>query len=590
MNPGRTETNWPPGMLRACESVESIAVKLAIFNRTDALAYEAEVRSCSPSALSRLLREPLHRVRVATERPTWVGEIEMLIEQSVILRESKWDAQIMATRRKYCPKCLESFYHSWIHDLSWMDRCFVHRRTELAVVPAVYLVPESRSIAKKLYAMWIPALENHIRSPEASLALFTRLSNRKLLHAAKALGALFEPSPSSEDSPGAFACHPVALNSWWKTIEERDGSGAIPWEKSVQQARLTHDDGRESIAGAFPDDSHEAPLAHSVSGPARNGVTGQGYARAEVGIVTQARAHTRAALACGLVSAIRQSTDNWLTRHHERHRHLRFVGQARFATYSAPPDFREHLAHVLATGARGRERLILKDFIARLSRGHERCLEALRKGYDRWDHLVAVEKSPTDSDYIAYHLRAHDVCARLVTLDLVTRMLRPHFLCEDRRLEVAERRSSPGLDTWQHAALRHQDLFGSHEWHPYKWAYQSTLVFPQDAEVQHFAHMLRAIEWAFFRRESRGHDAKPIDVALNGILNNQRMVVVTAEGVEEDFQGRELIYTYFSPDGADVPDWGALAERDPLHVKRGVRVLDEIRTYDLPSRWIDLLD
>lgn len=566
MTSQRTHINWPSGTLRACESAVSIAVKLAIFNRTGALAYEAEVRGCGPASLSRLLQEPLQRVRAVIEQPAWVGEMDALIEQSIILREDKWDAQRVTAHynHKYCPQCLESFYHSWIHDLSWMDHCFVHRGTELVVVPPASRAPQSRAVADKLYAAWTPALQNHIRSAETSRALFDRLSNRKLLHAAKALGALFEPSRLGETSRGAFACNPIALNSWWKAIEQRNGIPAIPWRKPGVHAQQTRDGGQQAFAsiagtwGTVLDNAHELLRAHPASAPEEGTAAGQGYARAEVSIVTQAQARTRAALASGLVSAIRRSTDNWLTQSHDQHRHLRFVGQARFASRSAAPDFQTHLAHVLATGTRGRERLLLKDLIARLSHGHERCLEDLRKRYERWEHLAMTGNCFTDADYIAYGLGTHGVCARLVTLDLVTRMLRPHFLCAGHRREVVERRSRPGPDAWQHAALRHQDLFGSHEWNPYKWTYQATQVLPQDAEVQHFARTLHTIEWAFFRCESLGHESKPIDVALKDILSDQQMVVVTAEGVEENFLGRELLYMYFSTDDADAPDWAAL--------------------------------
>ncbi|MDP9973735.1 hypothetical protein J2W39_004998 [Variovorax paradoxus] len=589
MRRGRTDTNWPNGMLRACESVESIAAKLAIFNRVDVLAYVPEVLGCSPSALSRLLREPLHRVRVATERPAWVGEMDALIKRSAIRWESEWDAKNMALRRKYCTQCLESFYHSWIHDLSWMDYCFVHRRTKLAVISPVYQVPEAHSLVKKLHTTWNPALESHIRSPEASLPLFARLSNRRLLHALKALGAQFEPTPSSEVSHGAFTCHPVAMNSWWEAIEQRDGAAAVPW-KGTLEVEQADGERQESVADASPGDVQEEQPAREDAVLEQNEPSAPGYARAEVGIITDVRAHTRAALACALVSAIRKSTNNWLTQHHEKYRQLHFAGETRFAPYSASPNFRAQLAHVLATGSRGRERLLLKEFIARLSHGHERCLEKLHRCYDRWDHLAMVENSPMDSDYIAYHLREHGVCPRLVTLDLVTRLLRPHFLCADRRMDVLERRASPGRDVWQHAALRTQGLFGSHEWHAYKWAYKSTLVFPHSVEVEHLSHILRALEWAFWRRESRGHGPKPIDVVLNEIVFDQQLVMVRAEEVDKDFRGGELLCTYFSPDGVDPPAWDALTVGDSLHVRRTLRVLDEIRTSDLPSRWIDLLD
>lgn len=635
-----TDTNWPGGTLRACESVESIIAKLAIYNHVEAFHYQRQVESRSLTALARLLREPLHRVRGALERPAWVDGMDTLLERSVVFLEAraKLDAEsaIMpaTTAHRYCNHCMRSFYHSWMHDLSWLDHCFVHRRVKLTKVPYVNLMPSKSMLVKHLHERWQPVLASYIRTPQDFSDALATLSNRRLIYAVKALGTMFVPETSDKDDMRSFECHPVALGSWLDAYQHHEAShgepsGNVDGDVSSDPPDLS--DPKDALGGmdvdtapqrgagvgtapldgagadvaplggvgvsAAPPDGADPETVRNArveredanTAPASFEVAPWEFSSADVGTITRSRGHTRCAIACAVASATRQTTDNLLTRHHPEHREMRFLGEARFACYSRRPHFWGHLAHVLSTGVKGPERSLIEGFISRLSHGHEDCLGSLRKCYGRQDHLSFAPETFHEDDYIAYHLRDHGICPRLLTLDLVTRMLRPQFLCQMQRRKGAEDRAGKGRDNWLHAGLRPRGLFESHEWLPYERKYEATLVYPHSSELEHFTHHLNELECAFLRRERQGHGSKRIDHAMHDVLFDQRLVSVAATQPDRDGHAGQLLYTYFSAKGGQSPDWGELAQRDAGHAQRTANLLEEIRVSDLKPTWTDTL-
>lgn len=544
-------SSWPAGTLRACESIQSIAAKLAIFNRVGPRSYERIVRECDGRALAKLLREPLSRVRAATEPPGWALEMDRVIDHSLILSESKPHDVQQATRLKYCSRCLDDFYHSWVHNLSWIDHCFVHRKVALTVCDKKHPLSAASSLTTQLHMAWQPRFQDFLRTPQLFEGVFSRLGNRKLLGAARALGALFTPAEPDPTDARSFRCPTFALY-----VEKHE---------SPTDTAETREDGVEG------------------PGAPRNGIEVRDPRRPwtiddnseEAGRVCYATAMTRAALACGVVSAIRRTTDHPLVRAPD-HKRTNFLGSVVFASYSEPPDFWSHLAHVLATGRPCPERTLLEDFIARLSDGHERCLKALRGHYDRGDHGLGSLNGLEDSRHIAFHAREHGVCPRLLTLDLVTYMLRPQFLSRKTRLEVFEPRASHGRVDWLHAAFGPVSIFGSPEWRQYRSIRESRVVFPRAAALEDFTHHLRALEWALMRRECLGHASGHVSVALEDIARDLQQVIVSSGCADG-----ETRHAYFAATGA-LPDWDALSVRVPSHVRDTPSALAEGR--DLASR------
>jgi len=536
-------SSWPGGTLRACESLESIAAKLAIFNHVGPRSYEQIARECNSRALAKLLREPLSRVRAAIEPPAWALEMDRVIDRSLILSESEPHDVRRASRLKYCSRCLDDFYHSWVHNLSWMDSCFVHRRVALTVCRTEHPFSAASSLVAQLHVAWQPRFQDLLRTPQLFEGVFSRLGNRKLMGAARALGALFSPAEPDPTDARSFRCPTFALDM--EKHESRTGTAETP-EDGVKGPAGPRDGDGDSLGEGDGDTKRPWTIDDNEE---------------ETGRVWYATTTTRAALACGVASAIRRTTDHPLTRAHPDHKKMKFLGAVVFASYSHQPDFWSHLAHVLAAGVPSPERALLEDFIARLSHGHEACLQTLRGHYDRGDHGLGSLNGLEDSRYIASHVRGGGVCPRLLTLDLVTYMLRPHFLSRKMRLEVVEQRTSHGRVDWLHAAFGPVNIFESPEWRQYRGAYGSTMVFPRTAALADFAHHLRALEWALMRRECVGKASRHVSVALQEIASDLQQVVVSSGCTDG-----ETRHAYFAATGAS-PDWEALSTRVPSHAQ-----------------------
>lgn len=579
------ETNWPRGTLRSFESTASISAKLAIYNHVGVFHYVREVYSRSLPALARLLREPLYRVRDALERPAWVSEVDALIDKSLIPREAEMRSRSGFTWRaphRYCSDCMSSFYHSWMHDISWLDHCFVHRATPLTRMPFFnFLTGESPSV-RHLHDAWKPALVTYIRTPHAFDGPLARLSNRTLRGAGRALGTMFVPDTSKPGATGSFEGHPMALASLRGTHEESQAAPRISRVALGEAVSATYA-GQPAVAA--PAGSHTLSASHPVREDDRvtpaieHAAPGQSPA-AGVGRMTHVRAGTRCALACAVACAIRQTTDNVLTRHHGAFQSMRFLGKAKFVSLSKKPNFWTHLAYVLATGGSGAERTLIESLISRLAHGHEHCLSALKACYDREDHLHWGPGAPKESDHVAFHLRGHGVCARLLTFDLLTRMLCSEFLCQTKRKSGVQQPEAPRPEDWMHAGLRPYRLFESNEWNAYERSYDVTLVSPYSSQLTHFTHTLHELEWAFFRRECLGHGSRSIDHVLHEILFDQHLMSVMAQTPGGQGRESEMLYVYFGLDGGATPDWGELARRDPSHAQRTARVLKEIKASD----------
>lgn len=508
--PASFNTTWPKGSLRSFESPESIAAKLAVFNYVPARRYESVVYACDVRQLARLLREPLSRVRTV-DYPGWWEHVEQFIARSHFVSASDAHEWRLLRSPKYCPRCVTQFYHSWIHNLPWMERCFVHHESQLEALTYRPGLTALSSLVKELHSTWQPRFTNYVRQPHNFEGIFTALSNRSLSSAGRALAALFEPSSCEEE--GAARAQSTSFAA--------DAAGGRALDVL------------------------------------RNGL-----------------ARTPAALVRAAVTVSTGTPDHLLNRIHGQA--LTCQGSARVEQGRQVPEFWAQLAHVLADwqqSAHHAQRFLLQALIARLSRGHETCLEALVEHIRAGGSYTSRFDNPESALYAAYHLRDAGVCPRLVTFDLLTRMLRPPFLCGRVYMEAGSTR--PRVH-WVHAACGPVNILASPEWRFQPRIHGGAVpMFPAGEALENFARHLLAVEWAFFRAECQGAQPQLIVPALEAIVNDLDLAVVML-----DCSNGETKCCYLAPASPPFPDWGALVGRHPTHASSSSRALLELLTQD----------
>lgn len=536
------DVTWPAGTLRPFESVHAVTVKLAIFNHVVTSRYENTVRECSARALARLLHEPLARVRTVVEKKAWHRRVELFISSSVILKErNKYDRQ-EAINLKYCAKCAANFYHSWIHSLSWLDYCFVHHDVRLTIFEKYFGQTDTSALMRGLHTLWSSNFGEFLRTPERFEVAFSSLSTHKILRRERALEALFV----SRDGESVSGCSSATT------------SAVFPFEQGATPSRLSVYEDSERKPWKREQDGQEGEGAHVGRGDSLEG--------RQSDVLLLGRAPSRSALICGAASTLSSTTEHPLNEGYQPH--LVYRGSVEFELGSKVPDFWAHLTYLLSTGEDGPERTLLEDFLKRLSVGHEDCLQVLEDQYAAGAHLAVLYDPYDDRQYLAYRLRKRGVCPRLVTFDLVTFLLRPSFLHHTAGWHALTYRTGRSRVGWVHAAFGPVKILESPEWRQYICTYDPGWVFPKKSGYEDFAHHLRALEWALFRKERRSAELGPIELTANDTVRDLQMVVIGCESREY-----RPYCTYFDGDEASCPDWSTLSNRYPAHANDSFRAL-----------------
>lgn len=577
-------TTWPAGTLRPFESIHSISAKLAIFNHVGVDQYERTVRECRTRALALLLREPLSRVRTVVESPVWLQCLERFIDNSSILGEGSRNDRQHALSLKYCPECAGNFYHSWLHNLSWIDHCFVHQGTRLAVSAREVVRTDAQNLITRLYDRWHVSFGAFLRTPERFDGAFSSLTTRMIMRRARALEVLFDPrdyTPVRDPAqsvtsvfserrehaplplPSAFSSESMRGVGAADALCSTDGRGAGGEGESRRGGKGEEGEGAGNVEGK---EEVKAEGGQAEIGSCEL----KGHRR--IGALLSGEAPSRAALIRGVVSTLHGATEpsHMLNRSHRSRQICR--GCADFAPGSMAADFWAHLAHTLSTGERGPERALLEDFLERLAIGHEDCLKELEHRYAAGYHFVPEYDEFDDNRYVAYRLRHEKVCPRLVTFDFVACLLRPHFLQHDLARHVLVYRSIQRQVKWVHAGFGPVNILSSPEWRQYVCTHDVRGVFPRKAHSEDFAHHLRALEWALFRKEGLAYELGRIQPAAIEIAKDLQLVVIA---VRRDDGGASR--TYFDDTETLLPDWGALARRRPSHAGDSFHALKDAR-------------
>jgi hypothetical protein len=284
---------------------------------------------------------------------------------------------------------------------------------------------------------------------------------------------------------------------------------------------------------------------------------------------------------------MRQTSEHALNRHAAQK--FAWQGSVRFSGGDEPPEFWTHLAQVLSAAAPTEQRTLLHSLAARLSLGHEGCVRALAVRYEQGDHVVASLNSQGEPSYLAYRVRHHGVCPRLVTLELLAQLLHPHFLRQLTDLQTLLPRSgeiafvnseAPSIPEGPYAVQVTSDvpsIVNTPEWKRYRCT--AEVPVPQGPAVDDFAHHLRALEWAIFRIENNWGNLS-LRAALRSVIRDMRLVVIVARHEKGGIQT-----SYLAPNGPLMPDWAALNQFQPSHEEATLCALDELDAGQLSSIW-----
>lgn len=507
-----------------------MAAKLALFNRVRALHYEQLVRECDTVALVRLLREPRERVLSVTEQPLWLVRLEAIVARSTVPPErfdprKPW-AYDESSGLKYCARCMGHFYHSWIHNLSWVRYCFVHTDVPLAPVSARHSRTPELALVAVLHAAWLPRFGRFLREPGDFDQAFADLSNRQLMHRARGLGALFGTADCDSGTHKSGLCEVRAscINQGLTVIH-----GDAP----------THGALVRGIVSVVRQTSEHALNRHETQKFAW-----QGSARFGRGD---------------------EPPEFW--------DHLAQVLSAAVLT-----EQRTLLHSLVARLSLGHEGC-LRALAVRHERGDHDVASLNNKGEPsylayRVRHQGVCPRLVT-LDLLAQLLHPYFL-RRLTDLDLQT-LLPPSDEIAFRDPKAPPIPEGPEVPDAAQATSNTPSILDIPEWQRYRCTEE--VPVPQGPAVDDFAHHLRALEWAIFRIENNWGSLS-LQAALSGVVRDMRLVVIVSRHENGETQS-----SYLGPDGPLPPDWAALSQLQPSHEEAALRALDELDLAQLSSIW-----
>lgn len=187
--------SWRPGTLRPYESIGSFGAKYCYLNKITFSQFGktiAEFLSADATGhydidfgkgLSRLLGEPPALVDTLSLKKFRLGPHSQALCSSWHISEFNFE------EFKYCPVCLADGYHSNLHQLVFLDKCFIHK-CSLEKFPVFHqslshFGRETRLI-KPLYDKWFKSDYLHFKGeeiwPEAKFPVW-KLNSKKPIHA-----------------------------------------------------------------------------------------------------------------------------------------------------------------------------------------------------------------------------------------------------------------------------------------------------------------------------------------------------------------------------------------------------------------------
>lgn len=189
--------SWRPGTLRPFESEMSFGSKYCYLNRirfseleksfTDFLPLGERnphdgcywnVDSFDFDALARYLGEPSSLVNTLSLKKIKLGPYQQKL--CVQDNESEYNYKDLII----CPTCLANGYHSSLHQMRWLDKCFIHG----TILEGIYgfLSAEFKSLNQRLFNVWFRPdrlTQSQARWLEATSPIWT-FNDHKLIHRA----------------------------------------------------------------------------------------------------------------------------------------------------------------------------------------------------------------------------------------------------------------------------------------------------------------------------------------------------------------------------------------------------------------------
>ncbi|MDM0037246.1 hypothetical protein QTI33_34325 [Variovorax sp. J22P271] len=96
------------------------------------------------SNLSKILGEPASVTKTLEDRPLpFVGDSQLMFARDETQRMPKFGC--------VCQVCLDLNYHSWLHTVPWLDRCFLHPKERLIELNRLAKQREGRLLSRMLY-------------------------------------------------------------------------------------------------------------------------------------------------------------------------------------------------------------------------------------------------------------------------------------------------------------------------------------------------------------------------------------------------------------------------------------------------------